>query len=192
MAAGRLWMLLIEGRRWGGLETERWEADSPDGELYPEVPDFSTTFVVFRGSAPLDPESAGGAELLLPDRRPRLDRLDPVPAGGERLLAVGRGDRHDDGYVADAEAPEAVADQDVGLGVPRGQLPCDPAQLALGHRLVRLVLQVVDDAPLVVVPHHAHEEGEAAVRVAADGRKERGRVDRLSRQEGHPRMILTP
>lgn len=137
----------------------------------------------------LDPNLPARPDLLLPDRDPRLDRLDPRAARRERLGPVRRRGGHGHGDLADPEEADAVAEGDARLGVFHGEVRGDPGQLLLGHRGVRLVDEMVDRSPVVVVPDDADEEREAAVRIAPDAREERSRVDRGLREKGHASII---
>jgi hypothetical protein len=67
-----------------------------------------------------------------------------------------------------------VDDADVARPPPLARLVGDAQELALGHRLVGVVLELGHGAPIVLVAHHAPEEERRAVfgreRVREDAR----------------------
>ena len=92
------------------------------------------------------------------------------------------------GEAGDARKPapkaETDTEEDPDAGEAEGQVGLDAPHLRLGHRPVGFVLHLGDPATVVVVPHDADEEGEAAVAVAADGLEESARLEGLAREVG--------
>src|SRR6185295_9136013 len=85
--------------------------------------------------------------LLLPDRHGALERVDRVTARLERIPAVLGGDADQHARLADLEPPGSVQQRHAPNARPaRAHGLADLAHLDLGHRRVRLVLEVLDRA----------------------------------------------
>jgi hypothetical protein len=142
-----------------------------------------------RFSAGLDPDGAGGAELALPDRNPRLDRLDSSPTGGEGLGPVGSGGRDHHCDITHHESANSMAEKHLCVRMTVDEVPRDAGHLLFGHRAVRFVLQPIHPVPFVFVAHDAYEKGEPPVFAAPNDSQQRAGIQRVRREEVHGNMI---
>src|SRR2546427_1604159 len=118
--------------------------------------------------------------LLLPHRHRALERVDRVPAGLEGIAAMRGGDGDEHARLADLEPPGAVQHRDAAHpGPARAHGLADLAHLHLGHRRVRLVLQVFHRATVGLVSHDAGEDHDPAGARLVDLRGDRVGRERL-------------
>lgn len=118
---------------------------------------------------PAHPVRADGAVFALPNGQPRLDLVDEPPTRLERLASVGRARRAHDGGVPHVERADAVDGEHADARHGRRDLSFDTEELRLGHRTVRLVLELRHRATFVVVPHGAHERDDRSGARVRDG-----------------------
>src|SRR5262245_60842500 len=112
--------------------------------------------------------------LLLPHRDGALERVDRVAARVEGVAPMrsGHGDEHRG--LADLEPADAVQDgHALDLGPARADRLPDLAELGLGHRRVRLVLEELHRSPARLVAYDAREEHHAAGAGIVDQRGQR-------------------
>src|SRR5687768_16495547 len=93
-------------------------------------------------------------KFLLPHRHRALEGVDGVTAGVEGVTAMGGGDGDEDGRLTDLEATGAVQDcHPPHARPPRAYRLADLAHLDLGHRRVRLVLEILHGPAVRLVSH---------------------------------------
>src|SRR6266540_4026220 len=125
------------------------------------------------------PHVAVFEELLLPHRQRRLERVDGEAAGVEGLGPVGRRYRDHHARLADLEPADPVHQRH-----PRPALPYrrrDLSHLGRSHRLVGLVLQILDPPATGLLADYPREEHEAARPRLAHGPREARLGQRLTR-----------
>lgn len=127
--------------------------------------------------------------LPLPDGDPAFGLVDDVPARGESGVPVRGRDTDPHGEVVDGEVPRAVNGAGAHDVEPLASLVEDATPLALGEGHVRLVLELEDRPPLVVVADPALEGHEAAGRGRLEGAVAGCGVDGLA---GDPEHLNPP
>ncbi len=116
--------------------------------------------------------------LLLPDGNAVFHFIDDVAARAKRLVAVARARAHPHRHIADPEIANAVHAGRALDAEALDRLGYDPLAFLHRQRLERLVLQVPNLVPFVVIAHPAFERRiPAALRIRELGAK-RGGVDR--------------
>src|SRR5437762_378882 len=109
-------------------------------------------------SAPPHPVGvAGGEVLLLPDRNVGLDPLDAVAARLERLRAMRRGTRDDDGDLSDVKVSRAVMERGPAHRPSLEQLGRDLAEARFRELLVGLVAEARHVSGVGTLPHGPDE-----------------------------------
>ncbi len=113
--------------------------------------------------------------LVLPDRRVGLDALQRPAARRERLVAVRRRARHQDGVRSNLELPDGVQQRDpFDVRMRRRDVRGDVGEDLLGHRRIRRVVEAHDRAGTFrVVADRAEELHDRADAWAGDGRDRR-------------------